>query len=168
MEQVWFDVIPWLYVSIQGMITLIVSILDVKYVRNAFLSQKNKLVQQTELQLTIQNKNTDEIKNNTDIEQEIEQKEAPQISSNEPLTEIEPKENVSQLIQEETEQFKSMGKIAFCKLWFKIVWKMRSVYCSLAVHVFDVLTDILVIVSWLHYPDQNDDDIDPQIMANCA
>ena len=61
-----------------------------------------------------------------------------------------------------------MSKMSFCKLWFKIVWKMRSVYCALAVHVFDILTDILVIVSWIYYPDVKGDGVDPQIMALCA
>ena len=58
--------------------------------------------------------------------------------------------------------------MGFCKLWAKIVWKMRSVYCSLAVHLFDVLTDVLVIISWFKYPDKPNDGIDPRVMAYCA
>ena len=58
--------------------------------------------------------------------------------------------------------------MSFCKLWFKIVWKLRSVYCSLVVHLFDVLTDILVIISWLSYPDIEGDHIDPKVMAYSA
>eukprot|EP01083_Nonionella_stella_P296284 1006598_1 len=78
--------LPWIYIVIQGVITLTVSILGVSYVRNQYLSAAT---------------------NNDD-----------------------------------------KSKYSFCKLWFRIVWKMRSVYCSLAIHVFDVLTDALVIIEW--------------------
>eukprot|EP01084_Bolivina_argentea_P157924 275165_1 len=57
---------------------------------------------------------------------------------------------------------------SFCKLWFRSVWKMRSVYGSLAVHAFDVITDILVVKEWASTPDEEVDNIDPQVMAICG
>eukprot|EP01083_Nonionella_stella_P258252 882987_1 len=56
----------------------------------------------------------------------------------------------------------------FCELWIKIVWKMRSVYSCLAVHSFDVLTDVLVIVQWMNTRNITGDNVDPQIMAYSA
>eukprot|EP01083_Nonionella_stella_P086204 239321_1 len=52
----------------------------------------------------------------------------------------------------------------FWSLWAKTVWKMRSVYSSLAVHSFDVLTDVLVILQWLN-AENKPDNINPQVMA---
>eukprot|EP01084_Bolivina_argentea_P100086 179794_1 len=43
------------------------------------------------------------------------------------------------------------GKIkGFWKLWAKTTWKMRGIYGHLAVHSFDILTDILVIIEWIN------------------
>ena len=66
--------------------------------------------------------------------------------------------------------YKMMSKMGFCKLWFKIVWKMRSVYCALAVHTFDVLTDVLVIISWWDYEEiyGDVDNINTRTMALCG
>eukprot|EP01083_Nonionella_stella_P095986 269616_1 len=50
----------------------------------------------------------------------------------------------------------------FARLWVKTVWKLRGVYSGLAVHSFDVLTDIL------KQPDDGGDHVDPQIMAYSA
>merc|ERR1712228_395117 len=53
----------------------------------------------------------------------------------------------------------------------KMSWKMRCVYTSLAVHSFDVLTDILVIISWWNLEkgaDAEVDNIDSRLMALCA
>ena len=61
-----------------------------------------------------------------------------------------------------------MSKMGFCRLWLRVIWKLRSVYCALVVHVFDVLTDILVIISWLSYPDISGDNVDPRAMAYSA
>eukprot|EP01083_Nonionella_stella_P314394 1132398_1 len=101
--------LPWIYISIQGVITLIVSVLGVSYVRNEYLSAAT---------------NNDE-----------------------------------------------KSKYSFCKLWFRIVWKMRSVYCSLAVHVFDVLTDALVIIEWWNLesdPEVDIEHVDARAMAICG
>eukprot|EP01083_Nonionella_stella_P314412 1132530_1 len=56
----------------------------------------------------------------------------------------------------------------FFQLWAKTIWKMRSVYGGLAVHCFDVLTDILVIMQWLELDDVEDANINPQTMAYCG
>eukprot|EP01083_Nonionella_stella_P169012 572109_1 len=57
----------------------------------------------------------------------------------------------------------------FFRLWLSTVWKMRSVYGGLAVHSFDVLTDVLVIIQWWH--EENNEDIknvDTKVMAASA
>eukprot|EP01084_Bolivina_argentea_P318522 552401_1 len=56
----------------------------------------------------------------------------------------------------------------FCEEWVKTIWKMRSVYSALAVHSFDVLTDILVIMEWMRTANIPGDHIDPQLMAYCG
>eukprot|EP01083_Nonionella_stella_P026331 72414_1 len=53
----------------------------------------------------------------------------------------------------------------FFELWARTIWKMRSVYGGLAVHCFDVLTDVLVIIQWVHQTNIDGDHIDPQLMA---
>eukprot|EP01084_Bolivina_argentea_P151129 263821_1 len=54
------------------------------------------------------------------------------------------------------------------KSWIKTVWKMKNVYGALAVHCFDVLTDVLVILEWLKLKNVDGDHINPQIMAYSA
>ena len=77
----------------------------------------------------------------------------------------------------DTEEEKASEKIdpdsskkskGFCELWLKTIWKMRSIYGGLAVHSFDVLTDILVIIQWLQLantPNYCHENVDPKIMA---
>lgn len=61
------------------------------------------------------------------------------------------------------------GCVAFTKRWAQTAWKMKSVYFSFAVHVFDWMTDVLVILQWLREEEVEDvDHIDTQIMAFCA
>ena len=57
MDDVWIEYIPWVYAAIQGAITLTVSIIGVKYVRNEFLIQKNRAQQPMELQIDITKNN---------------------------------------------------------------------------------------------------------------
>eukprot|EP01084_Bolivina_argentea_P259444 437760_1 len=73
-------------------------------------------------------------------------------------------------VEETTNQYQMISKMNFCKLWFKIVWKMRSVYCAFVVHVFDVLTDVLVIIEWWNLEQSGTDipNIDPKTMALCG
>eukprot|EP01084_Bolivina_argentea_P030231 56047_1 len=56
------------------------------------------------------------------------------------------------------------------KLWFKMVWKMRSIYASFAVHIFDVLTDILVILEWWNLENNGNDikNVDARVMSICG
>eukprot|EP01083_Nonionella_stella_P183363 662416_1 len=63
---------------------------------------------------------------------------------------------------------KPTKRYTFCTLWLKTVWKMRNVYAGFAVHSFDVLTDILVIIQWMQEPNIPNDHINPQIMAYCG
>ena len=53
MAQSWIEYIPWVYASIQGVITLIISIVGAKYVRYEVLSQKKRMEQQQELQIAV-------------------------------------------------------------------------------------------------------------------
>ena len=46
----WIEYIPWAYASIQAIITLIISIIGAKYVRSEFLMQRERMIQQQELQ----------------------------------------------------------------------------------------------------------------------
>ena len=50
------------------------------------------------------------------------------------------------------------------KLWFKLFWKMRSIYTSLIVHIFDFITDILVICEWFE-SSKNESHVDKTVMA---
>lgn len=40
--------------------------------------------------------------------------------------------------------------LKFFTIWLKTVWKMRSMYSSLLVHIFDFFTDLLVINEWYY------------------
>eukprot|EP01084_Bolivina_argentea_P224906 380191_1 len=113
------------YVSLNVFITLIVSILGVKYVREDAKIRRDKMATERADNLETQQPNTNDV--------EAEQKETDN--------------NIEEL-----------NKMGFVKLWFKLVWKMRSCYMSLVVHVFDVLTDILVIIQWWSL-EQNSGDI---------
>ena len=49
-------------------------------------------------------------------------------------------------------------------LYLSTVWKLRSVYGSFFVHIFDVFTDLVVIVEWLRL-EPNNKDVVPHIDA---
>ena len=51
------------------------------------------------------------------------------------------------------------------KLYFKTVWKLRSVYSSFLVHIFDVFTDLLVIIEWFSLSKDDTPHIDPNALA---
>ena len=66
---------------------------------------------------------------------------------------------------------KILTKWKLFKLWVKTVWKMRSVYSSVVVHTFDIITDLFVIAQWYQAePNGEDkvDHIDSTLMASCA
>ena len=56
MDVVWIEYVPWIYASVQLTITIIVSVMGVKYVRNELRLQKSTVKQQTELQIMVKNK----------------------------------------------------------------------------------------------------------------
>ena len=71
---------------------------------------------------------------------------------------------------------KNLSPKNICKLYFKVIWKMRSVYSSFIVHIFDIFTDYLIIIEWFELGQletkTNDKNIvkhiDPTIMAYCS
>eukprot|EP01083_Nonionella_stella_P086727 241106_1 len=138
-------VLAIVYVSIQVTIALFVSVLGAVHVRRSIQAHTP-----TKSSTTKASPGADE------------QKEA---AENPPLDLADNINKITIDIEDETDNINQKG---FCELWVKIVWKMRSVYSSLAVHSFDVLTDILVIIQWQSTPNRPDDHVDPQIMAYCA
>eukprot|EP01084_Bolivina_argentea_P205748 351428_1 len=193
MGDVWTEYVPWIYISLQGLITLIVSVMGVKYARNEFLSQKKRTKQGYTLSVNTQEndviiQNMDRTHNISTVKDEQISLKAKndQIQTGEtelanPSQEIDEKENSfednnagstitiqSSETQNESEEYEMMSKMGFCKLWFNVVWEMRSVYCSLAVHSFDVLTDVLVIISWWNLEEVSGDNINSKIMAWCG
>ena len=54
------------------------------------------------------------------------------------------------------------------KLWFKTMWKMRGIYSAFVVHVFDVMTDIMVISEWYIADDDKQIEIDSKLMSYLA
>eukprot|EP01084_Bolivina_argentea_P099881 179476_1 len=210
MDKVWIDYIPWVYASIQLTVTIVVSILGAKYVRNEFLLQKNTINNHKQsstvnfIKTTLHQyamvsplkpsvlclwycdnkdcKFTEHgIYKNYQIQRWrssnallsfvlcegcVKQYQEPIKASEMEEKEIEIEYRTE--LHQCAEEFEVMSKMGFCKLWLKVIWKLRHVYCSLVVHVFDVLTDILVIISWLSFPDISGDNINPRVMAKSA
>ena len=158
----WARYIPWIYVSIQVSITLIVSVIGAKFVKNEFKRQSDKM-KKMQIQINIQQQTSDE------KDEEIQQ--ASNDDSNEATKNdgIEDEKTMDEKKEDQMDKFKKLSKIGFCKLYFNTVWKLRSVYGSLAVHAFDVLTDILVIANWWDYEKDKDvQDVDARTMAWCG
>ena len=67
-----------------------------------------------------------------------------------------------------------LSKSNIFKLYCKVVWKMRGVYSSFFIHIFDVFTDYLIIVEWFELGNNKNSDeiavdhVDPTIMAYCG
>ena len=60
----------------------------------------------------------------------------------------------------------SFSKKSIFKCWFKLTWKMRSIYICVLVHIFDMATDLLVIREWYIEEDKHDiEHIDGTIMV---
>ena len=51
------------------------------------------------------------------------------------------------------------SKSSIFYLWFRITWKMRAIYGSLLVHIFDFFTDLLVIHQWYTQENNKDSDV---------
>ena len=67
----------------------------------------------------------------------------------------------------------SISKCRLAIIWGKALWKMRSIYSSLAVHIFDFITDLLVIHEWYHAESKNVENgdiehVDTRLMALCS
>eukprot|EP01084_Bolivina_argentea_P310382 537086_1 len=138
------DVVLIIYISFQVIVTIIVSIVGVNHVRKTTSSRHNN---SSEMEIAIQ--------------PEYQTSEHHDADKNKIYHHPHPDE------QMDTNGYK---KTEFCQLWLKIVWKMRSVYCSFAVHVFDVITDILIIIEWwnLEQNGENIKDINAKTMAICG
>eukprot|EP01084_Bolivina_argentea_P280006 478766_1 len=150
------DIIGIIYISFQGVVTLFISILGVIFVRRQFILEKNKI---NEMEMQIQTHNVAKTEQN----EENDEKELENLQNDKKIDE-------NKLEPDQQEQIKTISKMSLIKLWFKTVWKMRSVYTSFAVHVFDQLTDILVILEWWDL-EQNGNDIkgiNSRIMAICG
>eukprot|EP01084_Bolivina_argentea_P082834 149978_1 len=140
------------YILIQSSIAILVSIIGAYYVYEQ-RKYENHLIKQSGFST---NQDTKQIQPENQTE-ELELQPANQTNSdNKTSSQNQPTEIVN----------KSKNQcMKFTKLWAKIMWKMRSVYSSLAVHSFDVLTDVLVIIEWLNTPNYSGDHINPQLMA---
>eukprot|EP01084_Bolivina_argentea_P258245 435298_1 len=141
------------YVSIQLSVAIIVSIMGAFHVRRCINEERTKNV-------NINSGESGNIETKTVDEVAIELKE---YQLNADKTDVK-----SSGDEEKTNDATKKKQKGFCELWLKTVWKMRGVYGGLAVHSFDVLTDILVIYQWLQYIDIPGDNIDPKVMAYCA
>eukprot|EP01083_Nonionella_stella_P086203 239316_1 len=124
-------IVTIVYVSIQVVVALFVSVIGAIHVRQSMQSKTS---------------NTTEQKAQNDAEKTTADDAGIEITTDD----------------HDTEHKASKG---FWKLWARTVWKMRSVYSSLAVHSFDVLTDVLVILQWINAENIPDDNVDPQAMA---
>eukprot|EP01084_Bolivina_argentea_P290313 498633_1 len=130
-----------IYGSFQAIIALLVSIIGAIQVARYKKRMKKQSLTQMEKEIAI----------NTESNNEMKEEEFNHISP----------DNANTVASYEPEK-------GFCKLWAKTAWKMRGIYAGLAVHSFDVLTDILVLLQWLNTPNIEGDHIDPQIMAYSA
>eukprot|EP01083_Nonionella_stella_P290743 989284_1 len=126
-------IVTIVYVSIQVVVALFVSVIGAVHVRQSMRMQSKT-------------SNTTEQKAQNDAEKTTADDAGIEITTDD----------------HDTEHKASKG---FWKLWARTVWKMRSVYSSLAVHSFDVLTDVLVILQWINAENIPDDNVDPQAMA---
>eukprot|EP01084_Bolivina_argentea_P109377 195507_1 len=142
------------YIALQTSMAIFISIIGAVHVRRCLKEEKNK-----------QCKMEKNIELNT-ISKDTESKDA---ESNNTALETEKIENKQEDNPSTLDTNNDIEKHDGClKLWMKTVWKLRGVYSSFLVHSFDVLTDVLVILQWLDTPNEEGDNIDPQIMAYSA
>lgn len=76
-----------------------------------------------------------------------------------------------QFVKQVANETQSITRISLVQLWFKTMWKMRNIYSALAVQIFDVMTDILVIGKWYNEENNSKNDIegiDSKAMAYCS
>ena len=171
MAEVWINYVPWIYAVIQAIITLIVSIIGVKYVMNQFKLQKGTAYSPLRTPVNIIRTVNDIHSTTSEVNIQIhddKDSDDPDDATNGQQYEVCEVNSRICLFSKTLNITQKLSKIPFYKLWFIVVWKLRNVYGPLAVHLFDILTDILVIISWYKFPDIQGDGIDPIVMANCA
>ena len=70
--------------------------------------------------------------------------------------------------EQPSKELQEMSCSKMFRLWMKTTWKMRNIYSSFAVHVFDFTTDLLVITEWYNAENGKNntvDHIDSRLMA---
>eukprot|EP01083_Nonionella_stella_P305933 1069290_1 len=172
------------YVSMQVAIALYVSVIGAVHVRRC-MAQREASTRTTSDHICTEplpNDDQKETGNSAPVDQDTgkieKETEATEPSKSKSITDDEVEQNesgnnapsvatttIAVNIQKDTEDITQKG---FVTLWLKIIWKMRSVYSSLAVHCFDVLTDVLVIMQWMNTRNEPGDHVDPQAMAYSA
>eukprot|EP01084_Bolivina_argentea_P151127 263818_1 len=153
-------VISTAYIAIQASIIIVVSIIGAIHVRRCILeSNSNADSHKYDISSNFENVQSTSSINLTNDATLVEEK---QVDIEDPklATDIEDSQLPTDI------DSKNVKNI--CKLWCQTVWKMRGIYSGFAVHSFDVLTDILVINEWMNEPNEEGDNIDPQVMAYSA
>eukprot|EP01084_Bolivina_argentea_P053570 98344_1 len=154
------QVVTIAYISMNVLLTLVVSLLGVKYVQAAIQHRKETANLQS-------SSDTDKIKLN-----EVKKEESQLTTEDVPPQGDEQKDNITiDVVPEEIQvKMNTLTKMGFIKLYFKLVWSLRSVYLSLIIHSFDVLTDILVIIEWWSFEENYGDvpHVNAHQMALCA
>eukprot|EP01084_Bolivina_argentea_P249893 418484_1 len=154
------------YLSFNVFITLIVSIIGAIYVKRE-LNIKKKSYDHGRLQMPLLSVQTQHIVSIPIQEESTNQYDADD-QTHQSYT-VEPYQTTQYKKTDMNVQAEKISKMNFMKLWFKLSWKLRSVYLSLAVHAFDTLTDILVIIQWWNMEDHvNIANINSRDMAACA
>eukprot|EP01083_Nonionella_stella_P017990 50333_1 len=143
-------VVATIYISVQLSVALFVSIIGAYHVRRCLNQPKEHTNVQIEVSIQLNEDNNEPKERHHSTETAIS------------------KTTPTQNDVHESKEHTDMKRHSFCKLWFKTVYKMRGVYGALAVHSFDVLTDVLVINQWLNTSNTPGDHVDPQAMAYSA
>ena len=133
------------YVCIQVIITILTSIISLLTVKEA--NAKTKFPHQADEQLA----------NVINADNKTEQLPTQQ-TNNVSIT----VNNTNKLDEESSENSKAkqLSKQKLFTIWLKTMWKMRSIYSAFTVHIFDVMTDILVISEWYDKEKNMEKDID--------
>eukprot|EP01084_Bolivina_argentea_P016858 31495_1 len=165
-------VVPVSYATIQLTIAIIVSIYGAIFVRKCRMQSQNSLGKKENEKndagrITSIEMQSTEIKQSAADEEEGKKENEKNNAGR--TTSIEIQSKIKQpAADEEVSKIEKKQK-SFCEEWLRTIWKMRGVYSGLAVHSFDVLTDILVIIEWMEAENTKDiDHIDSQVMAYSA
>eukprot|EP01083_Nonionella_stella_P304126 1055422_1 len=182
------DKITIAYICFQASVTIFVSIAGAYYVRREFVKESERMAKgnskrvqshdrETAFLKIIQNISSDEEDDDDEDDDQFmddfEEANNPKTQGYIPFEiQDESKSGPDELSLESKmkHEIKMMSKMNFFKLWLKICWKMRSVYACFMVHIFDVLTDCLVLFEWYYWEEKHGDlrHINPRIMAICG